>query len=229
MATVPCHHPPKEHVMFTQHLRRTRTDDAAAAPVVCVGRCDHLVAGSVHRALAAAATRPRRSARLQIKNNSVQGIDIKDGTIKSADIAARHAQRALKGQRRSRPAEHGATASRATRATRATPGRLRGAPGAPGVSGLQQRHRQHAVATPSSGKSLIGELPGRQEGPRNRLRHRRRRRPAPDPNLYKEATIDEVDHRPRPRARRRSTPTSRRAAPRRTGRSAARSSARPSR
>ena len=123
----------------------------------------------------------------QIKNNSVQGIDVKDGTIKSADIAA-GTRNGLKGQQRSGRRERRPAQGRQGRQGRS---RHSGRSGrAPGLSGLQRV----TVNTPSNsasgktltincpaGKSVVGtgfDISGATTGA--------------EPNLYKEATIDEV-------------------------------------
>ena len=124
----------------------------------------------------------------QIKNNSVQGLDVKDGTIKSADIAL-GTRNGLKGQQG--PA--GQPGAKGDKGDKGDPG-VPGAPGAPGVSGLERV----TAATPSTsqsgktiviscpaGKSVLGtgfDISGATTGA--------------DPNLYKEATIDEVDIAP---------------------------------
>jgi len=124
----------------------------------------------------------------QIKNNGVQGIDIKDGTIKSADIAL-GTRNGLRGQKG--PA--GAQGPIGQKGDTGAPG-APGEPGAPGVSGLQQvtlvtasdstSGKSIVVACPA-GKKVLGtafDIAGATTGV--------------DPNVYKEATIDEVDLAP---------------------------------
>jgi hypothetical protein len=85
----------------------------------------------------------------QIKNNAVQGIDIKDGTIKSADIA--------KGTRNGLKGRKGAPGPQGPQGDKGDPG-APGAPGAPGLSGLE-RIVGNTANDSDSGKSLVVACP----------------------------------------------------------------------
>ena len=177
--------------MFNQTPRTTITSDA--------GRKVHrrpsaaLVVSSLalFTALSGGAYAASTIGSPQIKNNSVQGIDVRDGTIKSADIAA-GTRNGLKGQQG--PAgQDGAKGDKGDKGDPGAPG-APGTPGAPGLSGLERV----SVNTPSNsesgktltincpaGKSVVGtgfDISGATTGA--------------EPNLYKEATIDEVDIAP---------------------------------
>jgi hypothetical protein len=124
----------------------------------------------------------------QIRNNSVQGLDIKDGTIKSADIAV-GTRNGLKGQQG--PAgEQGPAGQTGAKGDTGAPG----APGAPGVSGLEQV-TQSTVSDSTSGKSVVVTCPAGKKVLGTAFDIAGATAGA-DPNLYKEATIDEIDLAP---------------------------------
>ncbi len=85
----------------------------------------------------------------QIKNNAIQGIDVKDGTIKSADIA--------KGTRNGLRGQKGATGEPGAKGDKGDPG-VAGAPGAPGLSGLE-RVSDNTASNSNSPKTLVVTCP----------------------------------------------------------------------
>jgi hypothetical protein len=114
--------------MFTKHLRRNTADarrSARRAPSAAVIISSIALFAGLGGVGYAAST----IGSPQIKNNSVQGLDIKDGTIKSADIA-KGTRNGLKGQK-------GDDGQPGVKGDKGDPG-APGAPGAPGLSGLER-------------------------------------------------------------------------------------------
>lgn len=168
--------------MFTKHLRCASTDDSArsagrrhpSAAVIISSIALFAGLGGVGYAASTIGSP-------QIRNNAVQGIDIKDGTIKSADIAL-GTRNGLKGQK-------GAIGQQGP-AGEPGPKGDPGAPGAPGLSGLERVSDDTAFNSDSpknvtiacpAGKKVIGtgfDINGGATGNA--------------PNQYKEATTDQV-------------------------------------
>ena len=175
--------------MFNQTRRNTTTNTTDAGRKARRRPSVALVVSSLalFTALSGGAYAASTIGSPQIKNNSVQGIDVKDGTIKSADIAL-GTRLGLKGQQG--PAgENGANGLKGDKGDKGDQGDP-GTPGAPGVSGLQRvtdntpsnsNSGKSLTVTCPAGKSVLGtgfDISGATTGA--------------DPNLYKEATIDEV-------------------------------------
>ena len=124
-------HPTRSTPCSTQPRRTTTTTATDAGRKVHRRPSAALIVSSLalFTALSGGAYAATTIGSLQIKNNAVQSIDIKDGTIKTADMSARRAA-GPEGQGRTRrpgrlPGAPGAyrahrPAPRATRATRAS-------------------------------------------------------------------------------------------------------------
>jgi hypothetical protein len=137
--------------MFTKHLRRTRTDDSGrstgrrhpSAAVIIASIALFAGLGGVGYAASTIGS-------LQIRNNSVQGLDIKDATIKSADIAL-GTRNGLRGQQGA-TGQQGPAGQPGPKGDPGAPG-APGNPGAPGLSGLE-RVTDHTVSDSNSPKIL---------------------------------------------------------------------------
>ena len=178
--------------MFSKHSTRTSADEPRRSARGARPSAAMIVSSiALFTALSGGAYAAATIGSAQIKNNSVQGADIKDATIKSADIA-RGTRNGLKGQQG--PA--GQPGAKGDKGDKGDPGEAGapGAPGAPGVSGLQQV----TLITPSnsnSGKSIVVACPAGKKVLGTAFDIAGGTTGA-DPNLYKEVTIDEVDLAP---------------------------------
>ena len=136
--------------MFSKHSTRTSADEPRRTARRARPSAAMIVSSvALFVALSGGAYAAATVGSAQIKNNSVQGLDIKDGTIKSADIA--------KGTRNGLRGQKGDDGQPGAKGDKGDPG-APGAPGAPGLSGLE-RVSANTANDSNSPKSITVSCP----------------------------------------------------------------------